>query len=155
MRFEPQRPASVIDFLKRHEGAAGLLPAAERIARLESDLFAAMPASLRADCAVTDVDDATVVLRVASASVAAKLRQTLPRLRDALVARGWHVDGIRVRVKPRPSLADDAPGWKSPVQPSISATGLDAFESLGQGLEDTPLRAAIDRLVRRRRPTRG
>ncbi len=155
MRFlPPQRAASVIDFLKRHEGAAGLMPAAERIVRLEADLLGAMPPTLRTDCSVTDFDDRIVTLRVGSASVAAKLRQTLPRLRETLVTRGWQVDGIRLRIRPRPAHEDRAAGWKAPASPAIPTTGLDAFEALGDGLEDTPLRAAVERLVRRRRPLR-
>ncbi len=148
----PQRPASVMDFLHRHDGAAALLPAAERIVRLEADLLGAMPASLRADCTVTDFDGAEVTVRVSSASVAAKLRQTLPRLRETLVRRGWQVDGIRLRIRPRPKHEAEPAPWKSPTTPSIPAAGVDAFEVLGDTLDDTPLRAAVDRLVRRRRP---
>jgi hypothetical protein len=144
-------PTSVIDFLQRHDGAAGLLPVAERLLKLKQDLFAAMPATLRDSCEVTGFDDATVLLRVASASAAAKLRQTLPRLQESLAERGWKVDGIRVRVKPR-AATDASVNWTSPNRPGISSSGVAAFEDLGQQLEDSPLRAAVERLVRRRAP---
>lgn len=138
-----------MDFLQRHDASAGLLPTAERLLKLREDLFAAMPPSLRASCEVTGCDDSTVVLCVTSASAAAKLRQTLPRLQDGLVARGWRVEGIRIRVKPR--LHDDDPARPvSSTRAAISPTGVAAFADLGRDLEESPLRAAVERLVRRR-----
>lgn len=150
MRSDPRRlPASAIDFLHRHDGAAVLLPTAERLLRLTDDLMAAMPAPLRNVCEVVGFDGATVLLRVTSASAAAKLRQTLPRLEEGLVARGWNVDGIRIRVRPRVTTTEPV-AWMSPARPAISDRGVAAFEDLVERLEDSPLRAAIERLVSRR-----
>ncbi len=140
-----------MDFLARHDASAGLLPTAERLLKLREDLFAAMPPSLRTSCEVTGCDDSVVVLCVTSASAAAKLRQTLPRLQEGLVARGWRVEGIRIRVKPR--LRDGEPAHvRSSTRAAISSTGVAAFEELGHRLDDSPLRAAVERLVRRRSP---
>jgi len=146
-------PTSAIDFLHRHDGAAALLPAAERMVRLTQDLAALLPPALRASCDVTAFDDAIVTLRVYSAAAAAKLRQTLPRVQEALNARGWQVDGIRVRVRPRaPSPATAA--RSGPAYAGIPSSGLEAFDALAGTLEESPLRAAVERLVRRRDPRR-
>jgi hypothetical protein len=146
-------PTSAIDFLHRHEGAAALLPAAERMVRLTQDLAALLPPTLRASCDVTAFDDAIVTLRVYSAAVAAKLRQTLPRVQEALNARGWQVDGIRVRVRPR-AASPQTVGRATTMHAGISSSGLEAFDALAGSLEESPLRAAVERLVRRREPRR-
>ena len=153
MRFDlDRRPASVMDFLQRHDASAGLLPTAERLLRLREDLFAGMPPSLQASCDVTGCDDSTVVLSVASASAAAKLRQTLPRLKAKLSARGWRIEGIRIRVRPR--LYDGEPPRKAPSnQAMIPVEAIAAFEDLGRRLDDSPLRTAVERLVSRRSRT--
>ncbi len=144
--------AAAIDFLRRHEGAAAMLPAAERLVRLRYDLLALMPAPLRGVCDVAGCDDDTVNLRVFSASAAAKLRQTLPRLRDGLLDRGWKVNAIRVRVQPRDSI-EESISWKAPQGAGMSAAGVSAFAALDRDLDpgDSPLKAAVARLLHRRR----
>ena len=144
---------SVIDYLHRQDGAAGLLPAAQRILRLREDLLALVPAGLRESCDVARFDDETVVVRVASAGAAAKLRQTVPRLRAGLIDRGWKVSAIRMRVQPR--LSDPrAMAWAAPSPTSIPPKAVAAFAALNRDLEDSPLKAAVERLVRRRAPAR-
>ena len=150
MRFDPHRPAVAFDFLERHEGAARLLPSVARMLRLKQDLFDALPPALHGSCEVAGCDDAVVVLHVSSASAATKMRQTLPRLQATLVERGWNVDTIRVRVKPRLARRAD-PTRASPTHSAIPASGIASFDDLGQQLEPSPLRAAVERLVRRRR----
>ena len=141
--------APVIDFLRRHDGAAALLPAALRNLRLGQDTLALMPAVLRETCEVAGCDDGVLILRVSSAGAAAKLRQTVPRLRDGLLDRGWQVSSIRIRVQPR---APDAPPGRSTKknEASISTEGLAAFAELRNALADSPLKAAVSRLIRRR-----
>lgn len=145
------RATSVIDFLQRHEGAAGLLPTAERILRLRDDLRLLLPAALRDTCEVSGFDADVVIVRVSSAGLAAKLRQTLPRLRDGLIERGWQVSAIRARVQPggSPSISTT---WHAPTETSIPAEAVLAFRRLGQTLDDSPLKSAVERLIRRRSP---
>ena len=142
--------APVIDFLRRHDGAAALLPAALRNLRLGQDTLALMPAVLRDTCEVAGCDDGIVILRVSSAGAAAKLRQTLPRLRDGLIDRGWQVSSIRVRVQPGTADARRETR-KNKNDAAISSEGLAAFADLRNTLADSPLKAAVDRLIRRRR----
>ena len=127
-----------------------MLPAAQRLLRLREDLFALMPAALREICDVSGVDDETVVLRVSSAGAAAKIRQTLPRIRDGLIDRGWKVNAIRIRVQPRISY-NDSRSWKASATTSIPQRGMEAFAALSARLEDSSLKSAVDRLLRRRR----
>ena len=142
--------APVIDFLRRHDGAAALLPAALRNLRLQQDVLALMPAVLRETCEVAGCEAEIVILRVSSAGAAAKLRQTLPRLRDGLLDRGWQVSSIRVRVQPRTADTQSAVR-EHKNEAAISSQGLAAFADLRNTLADSPLKAAVERLIRRRR----
>ncbi len=151
MKPNPQGAAApVIDFLRRHDGAAALLPAALRNLRLGQDTLALMPAVLRETCEVAGCDDGVLILRVSSAGAAAKLRQTLPRLRDGLLDRGWQVSAIRVRVQPH-TAATRPEVRKQKNDAAISSEGLAAFKDLRDTLEDSSLKAAVDRLIARRR----
>ncbi len=143
---------SAIEFLQRHDGAAGLLPAAQRILQLRQDVVALMPASLRDTCDVAGFNEEVVTVRASSAGAAAKLRQTLPRLRDGLLDRGWKVNAIRVRVQPGGSSIVST-AWVAPSQTAIPASGVDAFASLNESLELSPLKTAVERLLRRRQRT--
>ena len=142
--------ASAIDFLRRDDTAAALLPAAQRHLQLRQDVLALVPAALRETCEVVERDDDTVLIAVPSASAAAKLRQTLPRLRDGLLDRGWQVTAIRMRVQPNGPTGREAP---APARsgPDLPSAGLAAFDRLTQGLPESPLKAAVDRLLTRRR----
>ena len=143
-------PAPIIDFLRRHESAAVLLPAALRNLKLGQDTLALMPRVLRERCEVAGCDDGVLILRVSSAGAAAKLRQTLPRLRDGLLDRGWQVSSIRVRVQPR--AADARAETRKPKNDTaISSEGVVAFANLRNALAESPLRAAVERLIKRRR----
>ncbi|MEO8937126.1 MAG: DciA family protein [Burkholderiaceae bacterium] len=142
-------PTSVLEFLQRDDGAAGLLPAAQRMLKLREDLLALMPAKLGENCEVSGFDDETVVLRVSSAGAAAKLRQTLPRLRDGLLHRGWKVNAIKMRVQPLGSSTVSTT-WRASSQTAIPQDGVDAFAALHSQLEDSPLKSAVERLLRRR-----
>lgn len=149
----PPDSSTAIEFLRRHEGGAALLPAARRILDLRRDLLGLIPPSLRDTCDVTGFDDDVVIVRVLSASGAAKLRQTLPRLRDGLVERGWKVGAIRMQVRPA-TAAPVARRWRAGPTTAIPAAGVAAFDDLHRHLEESPLRTAVERLLRRRRAER-
>ena len=141
---------AAIEFLRRDDGTAGLMPAAQRILQLRQDVQALLPASLRDTCEVSGFNDECVTVRASSAGAAAKLRQTLPRLQDGLLDRGWKVGAIRVRVQPGgASVVPTA--WTAPSQAAIPLSGIAAFATLNESLEASPLKAAVERLLRRRR----
>jgi Dna[CI] antecedent, DciA len=151
MRPNPRTARTVIDFLNRHDTAAALVPAAQRALDLKKDLLMLLPTALREGCEAAGCDDGVLNLRVASASAAAKLRQTLPRIQSGLVDRGWEVSAIRIRIQPPdPALLT---GSRTPHGrgTDLSAHGVDAFAGLHGTLDESPLRDAVERLVRRRR----
>ena len=61
-----------------------------------------MPTALRAQVRPGPVDDeGNWSLLAANAAVAAKLRQLVPLLQEALRERGWHNTAIRIKVQGR------------------------------------------------------
>lgn len=141
--------ASALDFLRRDDTTAALLPAAQRHLKLRQDVLALVPAVLRETCEVAESEDGTLSISVSSASAAAKLRQTLPRLRDGLLDRGWKVSAIRMRIQPR--AGQGSTGAHTARQGvAMTAAGVEAFSALTEALPDSPLKSAVDRLVSRR-----
>ena len=140
----------VTDFLRRNEKMAGLLPAAMRMASLQSDCAKALP-SMFSNCDVLSFEEAHLVLATPSSAVAAKLKQQLPKLQMALQKKGWQVLDIKLKVQVTRSIA--------PVvhtrQLVLSSSAKSAFEELGGALAPTAqnagLIAAIKAMAARRR----
>lgn len=87
--------------LGRSEPLAGLLQRLrESQARFEA-IAGLLPAPLRAAVAPGPLDDTVWVLLAANAAAAAKLRQMLPQLTQALQARGWQGPDLKVKVQAR------------------------------------------------------
>ena len=141
---------TIIEFLRRNDGVGNLLPTAERVLELRQDVLAIVPAALRETCEVAGFTDGTLILRVASAGAAAKLRQTLPRLREGLLDRGWQVTAIRLRVQALNSVEISRSCASLTKHAQMPGEALAAFSELAKQLSDSPLKDAVGRLVRRR-----
>jgi hypothetical protein len=87
--------------LGRSEPLAGLMQRLrESQARFEA-IAGLLPEPLRATVQPGPLDDAHWLLLAANASSAAKLRQMLPTLEQALQARGWPGPPVKVKVRRR------------------------------------------------------
>ena len=151
MRPTPRGLApTIIEFLRRNDGAGNLLPAAERVLELRQDLLALVPAVFPETCEVAGFTEDTLTLRVASAGAAAKLRQTLPRLREGLLDRGWKVNSIRLRVQAFDSVEVSRSCAILPKHALMPGDAVAAFSELATQLSESPLKDAVSRLVRRR-----
>jgi hypothetical protein len=91
------------------------------------------------------------VLGVPNASVAAKLKNRLPKLQDALASQGWQLSAIRLKIQVGARLPPPAPAR----QLRLPQEAVSAMDSLNGALEDSPrnaaLRSAIAALVERHR----
>jgi len=145
-----QTTKGVTDYLRANDTLAALLPAATRMAALQKDCAAILPATFEA-CDVLQFDAGRLVLSTPNAAVAAKLKQQLPKLQDALSKRGWQVDAIRLKVHFGKITEKSIPV----KQIHLPAQALTSLAVLNDELEDSPrnreLKAAIDTLVRRHR----
>jgi hypothetical protein len=155
MRFNsPNQNRSAVDatdFLRRNERLAALLPTVQRMARLQQDCAAVLPTAFSL-CDILSFEAGNLVLSAPNASVAAKLKQQLPKLQDALVQKGWQIDHIRLKVQMMKAMAV-APVERREL--SIPDTGVESFAELSEKLEATkqnaPLIAALKNLVAHRR----
>lgn len=136
------------DFLRQHDRLGGLLSLAERLAALQRDCTSLLPTAF-GSCQVLHLKEGQLVLAVPNASLAAKLKQQLPKLQENLTKRGWQVNGIRLKVQAGkiPSREMRA---KELVMPEPARQ---AFAELENKLEDAPgnqaLKAALRMLLER------
>lgn len=146
------RQTSIVatDFLRANDRMASLLPAAMRMARLQSDCAAILPV-LAGNTDVIAFHEGTLVLAVPSSAVAARMKQMVPKLQAALAAKGWPVESIRLKVQV---------GRAMPEKPQMRTlelppTAVQAFEDLAESLEETAqnkdLVAALRRLAEKRK----
>ncbi|MRV73042.1 hypothetical protein GJ700_15130 [Duganella sp. FT92W] len=155
MRFtnsyiKSRAPQEATNFLKRDNKLAALLPAVERMASLQQDCAATLPAMF-SQCDVLAFEQGVLLLSAPNTALAAKLKQQVPKLQDALLKRGWQINNVRLRVQMMKAVE-----IKPETRPlSLSTAAVDAFDSLSQTLEQSkqnaPLIAALQRMVQKRR----
>ena len=119
---------------------------AQHLAGLQRAVLEAIPRPLAIAAHVKSLRSGTLVIAADTAAVAAKLRQLSPRLLEHLRKRDAQVSGIRIEVQV--AVHQIGSGKSSRKQPLASRAIAD-FQRLEQGLKDSPLRAAITRLVQR------
>lgn len=138
------------EYLQASNNIASLLPAVERLMALQRDCTAALPALFDA-CAVMQFSAGQLTLSVPNTALAAKLKQTLPRLQEALCTRGWQVNAIRLRVQVNRQPAMPAPA-KQLILPKAA---IQAFAVLEDMLPASPqsatLKEAVQAMLKRHR----
>lgn len=140
--------AGVADFLRANEKMAALLPAATRIAAIQKDCTKILPAIFDA-CLVLQFDTGQLTISTPSSALAAKLKQQLPKLQDALLKLGWQVSAIRIKVQPRKILARTTPVKQLTMPPSAVSALAALHDSLETSAGNEALKAALARLVTR------
>lgn len=133
----------VTDFLRRNDKMAGLLPAAMRMASLQSDCAGALP-SMFNNCDVLSFEDAHLVLATPTSAVAAKLKQQVPKLLSALQKKGWQIVDIKLKVQVTRSI-EPVVHTRQLVLPGSAAS---AFADLGEALPQTEQNAGLIAAIR-------
>ena len=149
-RAGPQAQGAVA-FLRGDGPMAALMPAVTRMAALQKDCAAALPAMFSL-CDILQFEAGQLVLATPNAALTAKLKQQLPKLQADLLARGWQVDAIKLKVQVTRSLA--------PIVHThalvLPHKAMAALSELGDALEaspaNSPLIAALRLLVRHHTP---
>ena len=136
------------EYLRVHDKMASLLPAVARMIALQKDCLAILPEMFNA-CAVLQFDSDQLTLSIPNAALAAKLKQKLPKLQDALLQHGWQVSVIRLKVQVGNTSGKAAP----PKQLQLPVQAVSALATLNSALEESPrnkaLKIAIDTMIRR------
>jgi hypothetical protein len=126
----------------------GLARQAQRLARLQRTLLDAVPPPLSKAIRVKNCRAGTLFLVAGNAAAAAKLRHLVPRL--LLHLRQWDAEVNRIRIEVQVAMHKAEPR-KSSGKTAIGEAALRHFERLEEVLQPSPLRAAIRRLVQRRK----
>ncbi|RXZ36383.1 hypothetical protein D9O50_07575 [Oxalobacteraceae bacterium CAVE-383] len=137
------KPKGATDFLQSNDGLAALLPAVARMAALQKDCAALLPAMFDA-CDVLQYDADQLVLSTPNAALAAKLKQQVPKLQAHLVKSGWQVNVIRIKVQVAKPRARDV----FTKQIHLPQQALSALDQLGKTLENSPRNQALIDAVR-------
>ena len=116
----------------------------DRLAALQRIYAAAVPSGL-AEKSTVALERSGVLLVVAETSaVGHKLRQLAPRIVEEIVKSAPEVTSIQVEVQV--TLRNDPHGTE---RPTIGALGLCSLRAFRDRLPSSPLREAVDQLVRR------
>jgi hypothetical protein len=131
----------------------------DQVRRLQGRFRSVAPEGLASSSRVCAVDGTTVVIRADNAPVAAALRAIAPRLLAGLVAadrpvkktlkikKDQELTALRVEVQV------EAPPPSRPVRPR-GEVPVDRLAAIAQGLAESPLRQALERIVRGQRKSR-
>ncbi|MYM65851.1 DUF721 domain-containing protein [Pseudoduganella sp. FT55W] len=151
-----KRPTAVgaTDFLRRHDRMAALLPAVERMARLQKDCAQCLPTMFK-HCEILAFEDGQLLLSLPTTALAAKLKQQLPKLQDTLAQRGWQVHSVKLKVQ----MAKPAEIKEKMRALELPGAAVEAFDQLSAALEATPQNSAlidaVKAMVARRRAGGG
>lgn len=141
------------DFLRAHDKLAALLPTVTRMAALQKDCAALLPDMFSA-CEILQFGAEQLLLSTPNAAVAARLKQKLPHLQDALMQRGWQIKTIRLKVQ----VTKTAEKSTASVRLELPMQAIAALGMLNEGLEESSrnqnLKAAIDKLLQHHREQR-
>lgn len=120
---------------------------AQRLARLQRTFLDSVPPELARAARTSDLRGGTVRFVADNSTVAAKLKQLVPRLLIDFRKSEPEVTGIHISVQVKSSTKRPAP---TAEKAALSHETIDEFRRLVTQVRDRRLRSALTRLVRRR-----
>lgn len=141
---------TAIHWLGSDQRGAEVLTTARLLLSIEQVTKKVLPPALAQACRVARIDGSQITLAVPSAAYASKLRQLAPRIAELLMANGWNLNEIIVRVQAGllQTRTKEAPPRQ--VAP-LGEKALGAFAELQNSLEPGPLADAVQRLLNHHR----
>ena len=136
------------DVIARSGGLEALARHARRLSDLQLLLLEATPSELAAATRVTDLKAGTLVVLADNPAVAAKLRQLAPRLLKHVQKQQPEITGIRVGVQVK---THKIKGEDDVTRPSLPPEAIQDLAGLAEALPPSPLKAALGRMLSRRR----
>jgi hypothetical protein len=124
--------------------ARALVHEARGLLALQAALAGTVPAALGSAARVVSVRGGTLLIAADNGAVAGKLRQLAPTLLARVRALDRNINGIRVIV-----LATTTPSIRVRQKTPLSGQALQNLENLAEALPDSPLKAAVARMVAR------
>lgn len=139
---------TAIDWLGHDQHSASVLTTARNLLSIEQTTRRLLPPALARHCRVAKLDRQQLTLVVPGAAHAARLRQMTPRIQTHLVASGWNLNEIIVKIQADISGGNDKTAPIRQAQP-LDQQALAAFADLHNQLPDGPLANAVQRLLQR------
>ena len=140
-------PARKLDFyLNAADPLRDLTRAARRLSELHQTLAKTVSPELAKCCHVKQLRDGVLFLAAANAAVATQLRQLSSRLLVAYQKQGSEVTSIRIEVQVS-NPAEPPPIRRENI--ALSTESIEKIKELADTLEDSPLKAALNRLASR------
>lgn len=128
------------------DALARLQDHAARLNRLQAVLDGMLPPQLQGQCRVANLKEGSLVVAARGGAAAVRVRQILPSLLERLQHGGHPVQSIKVKVGTPEQMAPE----RSPPQRQISESAKADLHDFADTLPaDSPLRASIERLIRR------
>jgi hypothetical protein len=146
-RAEPRASSrELLEYLRSDDKLGSLLPTVEQVVQLQAACEQQLP-TLFSSCQVLQLRENTLHISAPNAALATRLRQVLPKLQQGLRASGWDIEQIRLKVQLMPTQA--AP--PAPSAPRVMSSGaIESIASLASQIEESPLRDALQNLLKRR-----
>lgn len=139
--------AGAMNFLGAHNKMASLMPTVTRLIALQKDCATTLPAMFH-NCHVLNLEMGNLTFAVPNAALASKLKQQLPKLQGELLALGWQVNAIRLKVQ----VPIPIPPAPVITQRQLSNQAITSFSTLlrdlGDGGQNADLKAAILALLK-------
>ena len=119
-----------------------LLTKAQALSALQHHFTGVAPHNLAQSSQVLSLQSGTLNIAVGNAASAAKLRQLAPELVVMLKNRGCEVSGIRVKVQ-----VVVGSRHAEHTHRKLGKTARNALNTLGQSMDDSPLKSALEKLA--------
>jgi hypothetical protein len=132
------RVRSITDFLQAGGGIGELIPQAEKLLALRRLVGRLLPPNLAPAAQVANLKGPVLLIRASNNAVAAKLRHFTPSLMRGLAEQGYHVEQVRIEVRP---TAPDPVVARPPRL--LPAAGASALARLGAELPEGRLREVV------------
>lgn len=131
-------------FLNAAPNMQSLLQQAQKLLLLQKAWNEVAPKPLATASIVGAAHQQTLIVYANNGAIAGKLRQLAPRLLEELQNRGIEITAIRVDVQVR-----IPPPGKKAKDLAVSHNALISLENLENNLADSPLKTALQTLIRR------
>jgi len=135
------------DLIARTGELRSLSHQARRLTEVQQVLLEAVPFPLARAVRVKNFRAGTLFVLAANAAVAAKLKQLAPTLLRHVRKRVIEVTGIKVEVQ----VAEQQKACPDKPVRDLSLAAVSAIDGLAGTLKESPLKAALTRMVQRRK----
>jgi len=150
MSFRPLPARSPVALLKEEKPLKALFDQAQRIDHLQRVLEGQLQPAAREHCRVASWRDGCLLLIISDGHWATRLRYQQRRLQRQLQALEEFANLTKIIFKVQPSRS----AGRNPSQgAALSAYAAESLQSTAEGISDPRLRAALERLASRARPT--